>query len=67
MDYSFFAIRYNSDTPSGVPMVEFFSNNNVNTPQTVTDKELDFKDLPGKLKFGCNPASEADCFKGSLK
>jgi len=48
-------------------MVEFWSNDNVRTATTVKDTELDFKDLPGKLKFGCNPASEEDCFEGSIK
>jgi hypothetical protein len=67
MEYSFFAIRYNSDTPSGVPIVEFWSNNNTKAPTTISDTNLDFKELSGKLKFGCNPASDSECFDGYIK
>lgn len=47
--------------------MEFWSNNNATQASTFSDTELDFKELDGKLKFGCNPASEAECFQGIIK
>lgn len=67
MEFSYFAIRYNSDTPSGVPIAEFWSDNNTKSATTISDVNLDFKDLAGKLKFGCSPASDSECFEGYIK
>lgn len=65
LEFVNYALRYNSQTPTGSPMVEFWTPSNLVEKAAFSSKELDFSGLQGDLVFGCNPDG-TDCYKGFI-
>jgi len=62
--FSNYAIRFNSQTPSGTPFCEFWSPSNPSEKTSFSSLELEFPDLQGDLVFGANQG--ADFFEGFI-